>query len=275
MVMFERSIIPKMKKQRKGEPVKATFELFHKWAHDIGVIIKGEKPRLGTGKARNPYAPKNPRFKLKAVKGKRRRVLVQEDATVTGEYPPENWEWRDVLADESDNSDYYDRPWYWKLDDEIPLYCKQGDENAELLYFHHCTQDGLKHGYSILPIVKDYLDEGFLRLGPRTRTQWIRKHKLIVFAHILFAVLYLAPIIAYHHTDWRPEGVIETEKGSIWPVRDFRTPIPKGPVFHFWPPHRKRKVGWSKATLIGYGILFGGEFLMMAYKYLFCAPDPY
>ncbi|KAK6358116.1 hypothetical protein TWF730_007471 [Orbilia blumenaviensis] len=279
---------PIMLRQRKGESVKGTFQLFHKWAADVNVVVKDKnykRPGLGRGRSLDPHPPKNPKFHLKAVKGKRRRILMQNDDTITGEYPSHDQDWSDVLGNESDDSDYFDEPWYFKIDTKAPrrsiledykpqAYPPAGEEDTEFKYISYVIQDGIKYGYPILPLMKRFLIEGAERRRPRlTYWDWGMKHKLMIFAHCLWVTLYVAPIficLAFYP----PANTVETKHGIVWPAGYSQKYDVNGmdQPFHFWPPHQKQKIGWTKATLIGYGFFFACNFVAIAVNAYFNPP---
>ncbi|KAK6501378.1 hypothetical protein TWF481_009218 [Arthrobotrys musiformis] len=271
---------PTMKPQKKGEPTKATFERFHKWAADVNVVYKGKKykkPHLGTGLSVKPYPPKTLKFNLKAVKGKRRRVKVQDDSTVTGEYPLEDKNWYDVLADESDNSDYFNEPWYCRSDTrarekflnnyKLRLFPDPEEADIEFQYICLAIRDGIECGYPILPIMEKYVREGFRRRNRVTYFQWAMNHKLMIYAHIFWFSLYITPIIWYF-IFYPPDGIIKTDHGWVWPATPLPAPADNGitlPV-RFWPKHDKERVGWSTETLQAYALFFALNFLLIFAK---------
>ncbi|KAK6518195.1 hypothetical protein TWF506_005354 [Arthrobotrys conoides] len=244
-----------MKKQKKGEPVKATFERFHKWAADVNVIVKGKtykRPRLGTGLPRDPHPPKQARtvlkglrfsrYHLKAVKGKRRRIFMQDDDTITGEFPPEDKKWYDVLAEDSDDSDYFKEPWYVGIDKhsdyydplrkhKLHVYPQQEEEDEEFMYICLIIQDALKQGYPVLPIFEKYIQEGFRYRNRPTYWQWAMKNKIKIYAHILWFSLYITPIIWYW-LFYPPKNMVATKHGLVWPAEPVAAPPANGLCDH-------------------------------------------
>ncbi|KAF3272151.1 hypothetical protein TWF217_003956 [Orbilia oligospora] len=285
---------PVMKKQKKGEPVKGTFERFHKWAADVNVVIKGKsykRPRLGTGLPQDPNPPKQARivpklpclsrYHLKAVKGKRRRIFMQDDDTITGEFPPEDKKWYDVLAEDSDDSDYFKESWYVGIDkhneyygraskQKLHVYPPPEKEEDEFLYICLLVQDALEEGYPVLPVFQKYIYEGFRYRNRLTYWQWATRNKLKIYAHVLWFSLYVTPLIWYW-LFYPPKGMVETKHGLVWPALPVAAPPANGISlpFHFWPFHERQRVGWSTTTLVGYGLFYTFNFFLLWLHYRF------
>ncbi|KAK6348038.1 hypothetical protein TWF718_005858 [Orbilia javanica] len=279
-----------MKQQERGEPVKATFERFHKWAADVNVVVKDEnykRPRLGTGLPRDPHPPKDPQFHLKAVKGKRRRILMQDNATITGEFPAEDNKWHDVLADESDDSDNFKEPWYFKYHNQNRFTGSDSleqhqlrhlpgpeQENDEFLYVCLTLREAIDYGFPVLPIMGRYVREGFRRRHSRSFWQWSMDNKSAVVAHTFWLTGFIMPIIWYRLC-YPPRGTLKTKHGYLWPA----PPLPKLTAanglelpFHTWPPHPKQGTGWDLATIIGYTSFFVLNFVSIGVSFLVNSP---
>ncbi|RVD85482.1 uncharacterized protein DFL_003803 [Arthrobotrys flagrans] len=255
---------PVMKKQKKGEPVMATFERFHKWAADVNTIIRDKyykKPRLGTGCQKNPYPPKDPQFHLKAVKGKRRRILMQDDTTI---------------AENRGASDTKDT-----TDGQIPTLSKntnssstqnEKEEKKNTSTFVSPSRKGL-----ITDILSSrswrYIKEGYIRRNRPTHWKWAMDHKLMIYAHILWFGLYVTPLIWYF-LFYPPENMVETKHGFVWPAVPIAAPPDNGTnlPFHFRPPYEKQKVGWDERAILGYAGFFVFNIFLLVMKWQYEPP---